>query len=174
MHTPDGGSVSVQCVHASSALSVPNLESPVRGTTDNYIVCHLTAPDSTCMSNQCAKAFTRHSRPHLQCVVIASRHNSVSRELEASDHMVIVTLQHLWTPDGVDSPVHLNVVLPHEAGLPGRVDEPSGDLAPPPAVPAISESSLLALLSPQQVILRQHPPVPAGLGCPQQVPWFQI
>ena len=63
------------------------------------------------MTNQCAEAFTRHSRPHLveshetivkswgvgylQSVVIAAGHNSVAGELEAGDHMVIVTLQHL-------------------------------------------------------------------------------
>ena len=32
---------------------------------------------------------------YLQGVVIAAGHNSVARELKASDHMVIVTLQHL-------------------------------------------------------------------------------
>ena len=89
---------------------------------------------------------------YLQSVVIAAGHNSVAGELKAGDHMVIVTLQHLqsqgqWkiqghnlhlgTPDRVDPPVHLNVVLPHETRLPGRVDKPCGDLAPPPAVPAI-------------------------------------
>ena len=69
--------------------SEANLESSVRGATDNHIVCHLTAPNSpwrrgshldyekcfkmnkktwffTCMANQCAKAFTRHCRPHLE------------------------------------------------------------------------------------------------------------
>ena len=42
---------------------------------------------------------------------------------------------YLGTPDRVDPPVHLDVVLPHEARLPGGVDKPSGDLAAPPAVP---------------------------------------
>ncbi len=38
---------------------------------------------------------------------------------------------HLGWFDRVESPVHLNVVLAHEARLPGRVDETSAELASP-------------------------------------------
>ena len=46
--------------------------------------------------------------------------------------MVVVALQHLGSLDGHQAPVHLNVVLAHVAGLPGRVDKPGTDFAAPP------------------------------------------
>ena len=74
------------------------------------------------MTNQCAKAFTRHrgpnlkqtevhqmftirdhknkvTQPYLKGVVITARHNPVARKLEASNHMVVMALQHLQHKD---------------------------------------------------------------------------
>ena len=87
--------------------------------------------------------------------------------------MVVVALQHLGSLDGDEAPVHLNVVLPHEAGLPGRVTEPGTELAAPPQLPAVVEPGLLALLPPEEIVLGQDPPVAAGLSGSQQVPRLQ-
>ena len=85
--------------------------------------------------------------------------------------MVVVTFKHLSSPDWLNSPVHLDVVLPHEAGLPWAVNK-SGTLPVGPfsqEFSAVAKSSLFAFFSPKEVIFCQYPPVTTSLSCPEQI-----
>ena len=77
-----------QCALASTSLCIPDLESSIHGTIDNHIIFPLKALNAVCVTNQVAKAFSCRYGPHLEGAVITARHNSLGRELEASDGTV--------------------------------------------------------------------------------------
>ena len=136
-------------------LLFTHLQCSIRAARHHDIVCHLTGPDSARVTHQCSETLARHSGPDLQRVVVTSADNSVSGELETRDHVVVVTLEHLGRSHGLDPPVHLNIVLPHETGLPWGVDEPGANFTTfSQKLPTISETRFFTLFPPQQVILR--------------------
>ena len=101
------------------------------------------------MSDKRPETFARHSGPHLERVVVTSADNSVSGKLETRDHVVVVALEHLGGPHGLHAPVHLDVVLTHEARLPRGVDEPGADFTSlSQELPTISETRFFTLFPP--------------------------
>ena len=52
VHTPDGGGVPVERVHALAALAVPHLERAVRAPAHHRVALHLRAPDAPSVTHQ--------------------------------------------------------------------------------------------------------------------------
>ena len=76
------------------------------------------------------------SLAYLECVIVWSRYNSVSAELETGDHVIVVTFENSRRSNWNNSPVHLDVVLTHVAGLKNKHSilsklKYSGDLITP-------------------------------------------
>ena len=61
---------------------------------------------------QCSKALA-----YLEGVVVRARHDPVAAELKAGDDVIVVTLENPRGANRKNSPVHLDVVLAHVAGL---------------------------------------------------------
>lgn len=114
--------------------------------------------------------------PHFQSVVVRAADNSIPRELEARNDVIVMTFQHFWRADRLRPPVHLDIMLPHVGLLPRRrvVTAVSAVLAlRQRQVLQVLYTGSLALLLPQQIVVREETPIPASLCRPQEVLRFQ-
>ena len=66
VHTPHGGGVAVEGVHARPGVRVPHSQRPVGRAGDDDVVLHLGGPHAARVANEGPEALSRHGRPDLQ------------------------------------------------------------------------------------------------------------
>ena len=66
VHTPHGGGVAVEGVHARPGVRVPHSQRPVGRAGDDDVVLHLGGPHPARVAHEGPEALARHGRPDLQ------------------------------------------------------------------------------------------------------------
>lgn len=163
MHTSHRRSMPVKRMYANTSLRIPNLQRPIRTPAYNNRIGHLRRPHAPRMSHQRPQTLASRGRPDFKRIIIRAANNTIAAKLKASDHVIVVPLQHLRRPDRLIPPVHFNRMLAHVGRLPRRRGTRRLQRATTSAFRHVVNASLTALLLPEEIVLGEEAPTAASL-----------